>query len=76
MPFTRPDEISNGISLSDKLAAFVEALIDEDCAVDSGLSTIINELSPNEHGIAFNSSEDDVFAGTDELSDSPVSILR
>lgn len=76
MPLIRPDEISDGISLSDKLAAFVEALVDEDCAVDSALSAIVNKLSPNEDGIAFEGSEDDVFAGADELSDSPVSILR
>lgn len=76
MPFTRPDEISNGISLSDKLAAFVEALVDEDCTVNSGLSAIVNELSPNEHGIAFEGSEDDVFARADELPDTPVSIFR
>lgn len=76
MPFTRPDEISNGISLSDKLAAFVEAFVDEDGAVNSGLSAVVDELSPNEHGITFEGSEDDVFAGTDELSDPPVSIFR
>lgn len=76
MPLTRPDEISNGISLSDKVAAFVEALVDEDCTVNSGLSAVVNELSPDEHGIALDGSEDDVFAGTDELSDPPVSIFR
>lgn len=76
MPLTRPDEISNGISLSDKLAAFMVALVDEDRAIDSGLSAIVDELSPNENGITFEGSEDDAFAGADELSDPPVSIFR
>lgn len=76
MPLTRPDEISNGISLSDKLAAFVEALVDEDGAVNSVLSTVIDEFSPDEHGVTFEGSEDDVFARADELSDPSVSIFR
>jgi hypothetical protein len=61
MPFTRPDCISNGVSLSDKLTTLVGAFVSEDGAVNSNLTRVILELSPNKKGVSLPCSEDDLF---------------
>ena len=76
MPFTRPAEISNGVSLSDKVGRSEFAFVPEDGAVDALLAGIIDELSPNKHGISISGSEHDVLAGTNKLTAlSSVSII-
>lgn len=56
--------ISDCISLSDKLARPVPTFVSEDGAVDAGLSAVVDELSPNKHGVSVTGSEDDFFART------------
>jgi hypothetical protein len=76
MPFTRPAEISDGVSLSDKVGRAEAAFVSEDGAVDALLAGIINELSPNKHGISVSGSEHDMLAGSDKLAAlSSVSII-
>ena len=43
------------------------AFVAEDGAVDSGFVAQVDELFPDEHGIAFPGSQADVFSGADEL---------
>lgn len=43
------------------------ALIAEDSAVNTLLSAVINEASPDEHGVCITGSQDDVLPRTDEL---------
>lgn len=68
MPHTRPDAISNRVRLSYKVAAsiFRRGLIAEHGAVDSLLSTVVSESSPNEKSIACFGSQDDFFTGSAE----------
>lgn len=70
MPFTRPAEISNGVSLSDKVAGAVSVrrFVSEDGAIDSCLSAVVDKFSPDKHGVSVSSSKNNVFAGTDELA--------
>lgn len=68
MPFTRPAEISNGVSLSDKVGRSQFAFVSEDGTVDALLSTVVDELSPNKHGISVACSKNDVLSGADELT--------
>jgi hypothetical protein len=68
MPFTRPAEISNGVSLSDKVGRSEVAFVSEHGAVDALLAGIVDELSPNKHGVSVSGSENDVFAGADKLT--------
>lgn len=53
MPFTRPAEISDRISLGDKNTALNAPFVSEYGAVDSVLARIINEFSPNKHRVSF-----------------------
>jgi hypothetical protein len=75
VPLTRPAEISNGVSLSDKLgrAVSVGRFVSEDGAVDAFLfrDRVVNELSPDEHGVSVSSAENNVFPRADELAPSP-----
>ena len=71
MPFTRPDVISDSVSLSDKLARPVRGFIPKDGAIDTRLATVIDELAPNKHGVCVLRSEDNAFAGADELASFP-----
>ena len=50
MPLTSPAVISDCVSLSDKLTRLDFALVPEECAVDAGLSTVVDEFSPNKSG--------------------------
>lgn len=68
MPFTRPAEISNGVSLSDKVGRSEAAFVSEDGAVDALLPGIVDELSPNKHGVSVSGSKNDVLAGSDKLA--------
>jgi hypothetical protein len=63
VPFTRPAEISNGVSLSEKEAGFVMGLVSENGAVDSLLSGIVDEFFPNKQGVSGPSSQDNFLTG-------------
>jgi hypothetical protein len=58
MPLTRPAEISDGVSLSDKLTALVLAFVSKDRTIDARLPAVINEFSPCEESVAGQGSED------------------
>jgi hypothetical protein len=68
MPFTRPAEISNGVSLSDKVGRAEAAFVPEHGAIDALLAGIIDELSPNKHGVSVSGSEHDMLTGSDKLT--------
>ncbi len=71
MPFTRPAEISNGVSLSDKVGRAEFAFVAEDGAVDPLLVAVVDELPPNKHCISVSGSEHDVLSGADKLESFP-----
>jgi hypothetical protein len=68
MPLTRPAEISDGISLSDKLgrAISVWRFVSEDGTIDAFLSAGIDELPPNKHGVSVSGSKDNLFSRPSE----------
>lgn len=70
MPRTRPREISNGISLSDKLRREDRPLVSEHGAVDAVLlwDGVINKASPNKESVGVECSEYDMLAWADELT--------
>ena len=68
MPLTRPAEISDGVSLSDKVGRSELAFVSEHGAVDALLPGIIDELSPNKHGVSVSGSEHDMLAWSDKLA--------
>jgi hypothetical protein len=68
VPFTRPAEISNGVSLSDKVGREEAAFVSEDGAVDALLSAVVDELPPNKHGVSVARPENDVLSGADKLT--------
>lgn len=69
MPRTRPREISNGVSLSDKLGRKDLAFVAEDGAVDTVLSGlgVIDKSSPNKEGVCVEGPQDNVLARPNEL---------
>lgn len=67
MPAIRPEAISNCVRLAYKSRALVLRLVTEDGAVDALLPTVVDELAPNEHGIASLGSQYNFFARADEL---------
>jgi hypothetical protein len=71
VPRTRPAEISNGVSLSDKLTRPEPAFVSEQAAFDArlGRNGFVEMLSPNKDRIAGIGSQDDVFAWSDELGE-------
>ena len=77
MPFTRPAEISDGVSLSDKDRTFVavRGFVSKDGAVDAFLlrDRVVDELAPDEHGIGIACPKNDVFSGANELA-SPATV--
>jgi hypothetical protein len=76
MPFTRPAEISNGVSLSDKVGRSDATFVSEHGAVDALLAGIIDKLSPNKHGIGVSGSEHDMLTGSNKLTSfSSVSVI-
>jgi hypothetical protein len=66
MPATRPDEISDCVSLSDKLTALDRGLVPEEGAVDPFLAAGVDELPPHEACVGMFGSKDDLFAWTSE----------
>jgi hypothetical protein len=72
MPFTRPAEISDCVSLADKLGRAIRAFIPEGRTVDASLAAIVDELAPNKESVSVSGSENDVLAGSDELRDLPL----
>ena len=68
MPFTRPAEISNGVSLSDKVGRSEAAFVSEHGAVDALLAGIVDELPPNKHGVSVSGPQNDVFSGSNKLT--------
>lgn len=77
MPLTRPAEISNGVSLSNKVTREIGSriIVSEDGTIDACLAlsgsfvnAIVDELSPNKERVSIEGSESVNFAGTDELS--------
>lgn len=67
MPATRPEAVSNCVRLSNEVGAAVLGLVAEDCAVDSLLAAAIEELPPDEHGVAALSAEDNLFPRANKL---------
>jgi len=70
MPFTRPAEISDGVSLSDKVGRSIagRGFVSEYGAVDAGLSAVVDELSPHKEGISVAGPENNVFSWSDKLA--------
>jgi hypothetical protein len=67
MPQTRPAEISDGVSLSDKDRREVRPPVAEDGAFDTDLPVSpIPRVPPREARVPFGASEHDLFAGPDK----------
>lgn len=71
MPLTRPDVISDCVSLSDKLGRSRGALVPEYRAVDALLTAGIDELSPNKKRVCSIGSEDNFLARASKQNSSP-----
>jgi len=69
MPRTRPSEISDGVSLSDKLGREIAAFVAEDGALNTLLlrDCVVDILAPDEHGIGAGGSQYNAFARSDKL---------
>jgi hypothetical protein len=69
VPATRPREISDGVSLSDKERREDRAFVPEKRTLDPFLlrDRVVDVVSPNENSVPCIGSEDDVFTGADEL---------
>lgn len=67
--------ISDRVSLSDKLGRKDWPFIAKDGAVDTLLSAVIDELSPNKHGITASGSEDNLLSWSDELDLAPAVLV-
>jgi len=73
MPLTRPDRISDKVSLSDKVRRASCAFVAENSAVNSCLSRSVNELSPYENSVGGSGSEYNLGTWTGEQgSDSTI----
>lgn len=70
MPLTRPAEISNGVSLSDKLTRQDRPFVSEQATLDAFLpwDGFVEMLSPNKDGIAGIGAQDDVLTWADALT--------
>jgi len=66
MPLIRPEAISNRIRLSNEFGRLVLAFVSEDSTVDTLLTTVIDESSPDKDGIGSFGSEDEFFTWTDK----------
>ena len=73
MPITRPAVISDRVSLADKLTGFVWPLVPEDGALNTDLSRVADVLSPDEHGVAGTSAENDVPSWPNKLRGAEIS---
>lgn len=71
VPATRPREISDGVSLSDKERREVRAFVPEKRALDPLLlrDGVVDVVSPNENSISCVGSQDDMLTRTDELAE-------
>lgn len=67
MPLTRPDVISDCVSLSDKLTRPDRPFVPKDGAIDAALATVIDELAPDKECVGIAGSEHDGFAWADKL---------
>lgn len=69
VPATRPCEISDCVSLSDKERREDRAFVPEERAFDPFLprDRVVNIVPPNENSVPCIGSEHNVFSGTDEL---------
>lgn len=75
MPAIRPEAISNLVRLSYEFAASVLAFVPEHRAIDSALSTVVDEPPPHEHGISVFGSQHNLFTRSDEqLAFAPVRV--
>lgn len=77
MPLIRPDEKSDGVSLSDKLRGreLLRRFISENSAINSRLSAIVNEASPNEKSVGATGTQYDLVArSSEQFSLSPVCV--
>jgi hypothetical protein len=76
MPLTRPDVISDSVSLSDKLTRLVRTLIAEEGAVDAMLSAGVDELAPNKGSSGIGRTEHDFLPRScKELPHSSISVV-
>lgn len=66
MPAISPEAISNLVRLSYEFATLDGRFVAEHGAVDSLLPAVIEELSPDEHGIAGCGPQDNLFARPNE----------
>src|SRR5262245_54253172 len=73
VPLTRPAEISNGVSLSDKLGREVRPFVSEEGAFDAllGRLGVVDVVSPNKGSIGCSGTENDVLARPDKLAALP-----
>lgn len=67
MPATRPEAVSNCVRLSNEVGAAVLGLVAEDGAIDALLPTAVEELPPDEHGVAALSAEDNLLPRSNKL---------
>jgi hypothetical protein len=76
MPLTRPAEISDKVSLSDKVGGAVRAFVTEDSAVDTSLTGGVDEFAPHEEGVASPGAQDDFLPRSGkELSSASVFVV-
>ena len=73
MPHTRPDAISDGVSLSDKVGREVRAFVTEEAAADALLTGGVSKSLPYERSISQRCAKDNLFAGSAE--DAPASAV-
>jgi hypothetical protein len=69
VPLTRPAEISNGVSLSDKVAGRERPFVSEQTALDTFLlwNSFVEMLSPHKGSIAWTCPKNDVRTWADTL---------
>jgi hypothetical protein len=68
MPAIRPEAISNRVRLSYEIRAAIRSFIAEDGTVNALLSAVVDELSPDKHGVGALGSKHDLFSWPNELS--------
>lgn len=76
MPATRPEAISNRIRLTYEARAAERPFVPEDGTVNSFLAAVIDKVPPDEHGVSWGGSEDNLLSRPDkELSQSSVGVM-
>lgn len=66
----RPEAISNLIRLTYEFRALMWSFVSEDRAVNTLLSAVVDEVSPDKDCISESSPENDFLSGSDELGTS------